>query len=356
MSNKLTLIYDCPLEGCDKIWLYNELKMRTTSIDVICPRKKLSKLRIGNTFDKAFFIIYLIEEYIRVLFSIRRTDIFIIWDSFLAVIVNFFCCTFAPNRIIVSFNWLTPNRNSRIKSLIRKALNNKRFVAIVNSEESIEKYKEIYGLQHTDNLLCLPDTFDTQEEFDINNDKPINSDYFFTGGINNRDYELVFQVAKEIPNYKFIVVALKEHWEYKEKNIPNNVEVLFNISHEQYYSLMRNAKAVLLPLKDNRVAGLINICKSIQFGVICVTTKTPATKIYYDSESNDYLIDIGSDSQLISIIKRISSYPPEIYHKEIVKMQRHIINTVSPATIIDRLIDYCKSHYPKDFISIFVKE
>jgi len=127
--------------------------------------------------------------------------------------------------------------------------------------------------------------------------------------------------------------------------MPKNVKVYFNTSHDEYYELMKKSRAVLLPLKDQRAAGLINICKSLQYGVICVTTRTPATESYYAEESEKYLIEIGDEDQLERVIYSIVSYNESNYKKEVWKMQEYLKKNVSPSAIVEEMLRFAEKYY-----------
>lgn len=343
MRSRITLILDCPLENCDKTWLFDELKIRTDNIGVICPKKRLSKYLMKGMLGKLKYSVYFFLELIKSVLKIRKTDVFIIWSLPMGLILNKICMLISPKKKIISFNWLTPNKKSKIRNLIQVAMNNKNLMAIANSTQSIQLYKLYYGDSCSDKFCLLPDAFDSSEPFSLN-DFSHKSDYFFTGGMNNRDFSLILQVAERIPDYRFVIVALKEQWSFGN-DMPKNVKVYFNTSHDEYYELMKKSRAVLLPLKDQRAAGLINICKSLQYGVICVTTRTPATESYYAEESEKYLIEIGDEDQLERVIYSIVSYNESNYKKEVWKMQEYLKKNVSPSAIVEEMLRFAEKYY-----------
>ena len=108
---------------------------------------------------------------------------------------------------------------------------------------------------------------------------------------------------------------------------------------------MKGAKAVLLPLLDDRVAGLINILKSIQFGVLCVVSRTPSTEVYFDEEIKKYLIDIGNEMQLKNTIEQIQSLSSVQYKYEISRLQNYIKENFSPKKTIKNLFNFAKNYF-----------
>lgn len=111
----------------------------------------------------------------------------------------------------------------------------------------------------------------------------------FTGGMNNRDWKLIKDLANKMPKVKFICAAIKNDFESMVSEIPDNMEVKYQILSDEYYRLMARAKVILLPLKYNTVSGLINIIKAAEYGAICLCTDYEFTNKYYCNK--DFLMD-----------------------------------------------------------------
>lgn len=339
-KRKIILLYDCPIWNCDKIWLYDELKTHCDDIVVLDTKAKLSELFVSGKAGRIRACGMMVKQVLKCLKGARKEGVtYIVWKRNSAILLNMLFTALRIPAEIVSFNWLTPNENSRLKYLIGKCLNNKQFWMIVNSEENIARYKSIYGLSQTDRIVFLPDVYDTKTEFADCNEEALQSDYFFTGGMSNRDFRLILETAPRFPDYQFVIVALKEQWKFDDGDIPANVITHFNTTQETYYSLMKGARAVILPLLDERVAGLINICKAFQFGIICLISKTPASSLYY-KDGGQYLFKIGCKEELIQRISHVISFDRTQYLSQVRIQQEYIKNTFSPDKIVKKLFYY----------------
>jgi glycosyltransferase involved in cell wall biosynthesis len=180
----------------------------------------------------------------------------------------------------------------------------------------------------------FPDVYDNTDSFVKPRTK--SNRYFFTGGMTNRDWNLVLEIAKSLPNERFVCCALPEDFGKQKREIPNNVEFYFNLPSSEYYKLMGDSYCVLLPLKNNAVAGLINIIKALQLGVPCCVSETTATKQYFHSKNRDYLLPKHLKAWVVQI-KHITEIPDSEYIQTVQEMQGFIQKNFSPESGIKRL-------------------
>ena len=80
--------------------------------------------------------------------------------------------------------------------------------------------------------------------------KKLEGNYFFSGGYTNRDYPLLFDVAKLFPRETFIVAASKLN-SINFGNLPSNVRLYIDILPDDFNSLILNSKCVIIPLMDD---------------------------------------------------------------------------------------------------------
>lgn len=340
VEGKIVLLYDCPIWDCDKIWLYDELKKSCKDMVVLDTKVRLSELYVAGTAGRVRVYLMMFKQILQCLkYKNEKNVTYIVWKRNSAILLNMVFTLLKIRAGIVSFNWLTPDEHSRHKHLIKKCLLNSSFLMIVNLKENIGLYKKIYKLSHTEHILYLPDVYDTKTGFAVCNEEALQSDYFFTGGMSNRDFRIILETALRFPDYRFVIVALKEQWEFAAWDIPANVITYFNTKQDTYYNLMKGARAVILPLLDQRVAGLINICKAFQYGILCLSTRTSATSLYYKSGDSD-LFEIGDKEQLARIISRVAGYDKETYLSEVSTRQEYIKKTFSPDKVIEKLLFY----------------
>lgn len=266
-------------------------------------------------------------------------DIIITWSHLSGLYVNALLKLTCRKRHIIAFNWLTPLKDGKYKRLQKSLAKNADADIILNSPESREKWENHLGVSFAAKVSVIPDVYDSNEFFE----KPEVHErkYCFTGGMNNRNWKIVVELADFFMNVEFICVALKDDFERQVETIPSNMHVFFDIPAEQYYELMRGAYLVLLPLRDNRVSGLINIIKSAQYGVPCMSSSTPATKQYYCDETEKLLVqnDFENWKEQVSVWL---SYSEKEYCEKTEKFCSYIEHEFSPcnaAKKIKKLMD-----------------
>ena len=336
-------------QTCEQNWLHEEVKKYYSLTQVMFAPVYLPSLTISGTLinkiKRLYYTLLTVKECIK---KSSITDTYILWYRGHVAFFNIYCRFLRKNTNLISFIWPVPPKKRWFSSFVQwYILSNPRHIAVINDKRAFKLYQKAFSLSHTDNFYYFPDLYDTKLPFEKNNRAPHTSNYFFTGGMNNRDFGIVLQLARQNPQHRFVLVTLKEKWQFESNEIPANVQVFFNTSLSQYYGLMSKAKAVLLPLLDTRVAGLINIARSIQAGVICVCSRTPATEIYYDQQSQKYLVNIGNLQDLQTAVDCISSYTPAQYQAEITCMQNFLQTNFDPKLHMKKLLDFAENYFAK---------
>lgn len=338
MERKLYILLDCSLSSNDKKWITG-LKVQGFETIVIGVEHKLSQLVRNGVIGKAKNYWLQIKQVFRVLYNTGQNDIIIVWYSVTGQILNLISGWFG-GRDLILMNFLTPeNRSGFVGWMFRKTINNKRNTILVNSKESIDQYRDVFKLKNEQSaVFChFPDVFDDTGSFleprwcreDVER-------YFFIGGMSNRDWKLVEYLAKEVPQVKFLCVALRSDFESCVKEPPSNMEVIFNLPSDEYYKMMHNAFAVLIPLRSDSVAGLITILKSIQLGVPCLVSATKATEQYYPPNASYCLIERDL-MQWRKITKRLLNMDEKDYIDLTESLQKHIQKEYSPKSALLRL-------------------
>ncbi len=342
--NKIIIIYDCPWENCDKKWLYNGLEgIYGNKVIKICPRKNLFQLSSQGFLGK-------LERYWinmnLILKSVTQAksnnDIIISWNPWVGMFTKFFW----RKKNVIALNWLVPNRNL-FKKIKKYCFESSNFYASVNDNSSIELWKNALDLKDTNHIFYLPDVPETEQEYEIIEKK---QKYCFTGGLNNRDWNSVINLAKRNPNIQFVCVAERKDFEKNIehlnslKNLPNNIDVYFNISLEEYDSLLKNSYVLVLPLRSNRVSGLINVIKAIQYGVITITSNVNGINQYFPKEYKKFLSPIGDCDKLNENLNEIFQYDEEIYKACIIAMRKHLSDNFSQKKAVSCICDILKKY------------
>ena len=332
-AESVTIVYDCPLEQCDKLWVREELCKQGFAVKTVAPKQRLSQVEQRGKAGKLLFYWLTFCQCLKALKCSRPGETVLCWSQWSGLM--FQKLPGASRRKIISYNWLTPSSGRRTKGLYASALSNPRFYAVINSEDTREKLKQAYGAGKDRRILFIPDVYDDKEIFK----KPVYSGtdrYCFTGGRANRDWPLFLELAKRCPDKQFVGVAVRSDWE-ESLVIPHNVKMYFDLPPEEYYRFMEQSFVTLFPLKEQKVSGLINIVRSAQSGKMVLTTALPATTMYYPEELKEKLPRAGAVEDWIRELQHIYGEPETEYVKQVESMQEHIKREFSPQMAGERL-------------------
>lgn len=338
MKKNFILLYDCPIDKCDKIWLYNGLK-KIANVKIIKTGIRISYFKLSRLFPKLkigkiFLRFFVLIQSLKAIIYSNEEDIIVTWSNFQGVFLSSLCMKFKINRKIVSFNWIDIPDKSKYKKT-KKILENEKVIPIINAKYLEKEFIKKFKLKKW-NGFFLPDVFDDKKKF-IKAEYEKKERYCFAGGVNNRDWETLINVLKELPKIKCVIVAGKNA--INNNQLPNNIKYLEEIPAKEYYNLMEGAFLTICPLKENKVSGLINIIKSIQNGIPCITTDWDVTSIYYPKRlKQSKLLYKKNDKESL---KRSIEYCWNLNKNEYIKiseeMQNYLQNNFNPQMIIETL-------------------
>ncbi len=287
---KIIILFDCPCEENDKKWLYDELQKiyGTSGTDVIPLYTKNALAVLKNSGKRVSYLIQGLKLSAEAIQKSRGGGSLVCWGVTTGFITNFLSRILGNSREILAMNWLTPINPPFLAIWLRRMMvNNRRCRIIVNSVESKDKWLKVLRVKDRGNIYFIPDTYDSQIEFQ----RPYRREnvYCFTGGENNRDWKFLMKIAEQMPEMEFICAAYEADFRQQVNHVPENVRVYYSLPVQEYYALMKGASVILLPLRDNRVSGLINITHAAQYGQVCISTRTKATELYYREDLRRFL-------------------------------------------------------------------
>ncbi len=333
---KVTIIYDCPLKQCDKLWVKKELEGHGYTVKTVAPCIRISHLEQRGKMGKILARIWTLWQCVKALCISKPGEAVFCWSQWSGLLFN--ALPGSKTRLILSYNWLTPMSGNATKSLYVNALRNKHLAAVVNSEETKEKLQEAYGVCDEGRMVCIPDVYDDSCEF-LPPAYKTEGRYCFTGGRANRDWKTFLKIAERCPEIQFQGVAAESDWNHNLE-IPANVQIHFDTSPEEYYRLMKESYLTLYPLEKEVVSGLINIVKSAQLGKPVLITDMPVTRMYYPDSLQGYLPGFGDADGFAEKIREVFGYSEERYEDEVLKLQQYIQERFSPKTAGEK-IDAC---------------
>lgn len=331
-QNPVTVIFDCPVKQCDKLWVREELNRQGFRVKTVAPCLKLSQIEQRGKAGRLLFYLLTFWQCMKALFRSRKGETVVCWSQWSGLFFNRLAG--AGRRNIISFNWLTPSSGKRTRFLYVSALNNPAFTAIINSGDTRERLRQAYGAGERERIVYIPDVYDDGEPFWFPIYRKENR-YCFMGGRANRDWELLWKLAESCPDISFVAVAAKADWQ-ERKELPN-IDLKFDLPAKEYYRLLQESYLPVFLLKDEKVSGLINIVKSVQFGKPVLATDLPAVSMYYPKTCRTSLVPAGELEYLKERLYGIYGYTKQEYEEHVRLMEEHIKNKFSPQMAGKRL-------------------
>jgi glycosyltransferase involved in cell wall biosynthesis len=123
--------------------------------------------------------------------------------------------------------------------------------------------------------------------------------YMLGGGREHRDWDTLREAAKGLD----IPVKLGAP---NPPDVTEPLEILPTLSHEDYVDVMKNARALIVPLIDStRGAGVHAVMQAYAHGVPVIITRNPTTEEYVGGGAGE-LVDAGDVAQLHAAMKRLA--------------------------------------------------
>lgn len=339
MKKRVILVYDCPLDKCDKLWVYHGLLEHGYEVKVVDWPFAIGHLDQRGKIGVLLALLVIMVQSFWVALTSRPDDIIFCWLQKSGIYCNKFA---GGKRKIISYNWLTPRPKKSTRKLYASALENSNVRIVINAIENREKNLTAYGARDVNNITYIPDVYEENavfqepryEKSDFAGDieqivKSFDGKYCFMGGRANRDWQLFLQAAQKCPDILFVGVAAASDWD-KSVVLPDNVMMRFDTTADEYYRLMSNAYLAVYPLKQERVSGLINILKGALEGIPVLITELPVTAMYYDEQDKDMLFPMGDCDAMCNRIRQVYAWKEEQYISKVTHMQEFIRQHFSP--------------------------
>lgn len=229
-------------------------------------------------------------------------EIIICWNFTTSIPVGLINRILFRKRKIIALNIIAPAYSKKIEKIKNKifycALNQKELLITVNSAELIKSYSERFELSY-DKFFVLSDPIDS-------NYKSLNfkvkKSYVFCGGEARRDWMSMIESASLTPEISYIFVARKKHFNFKNV-LPENIKLLLDISAEEYYKLFEQSTIVVLPLMDDKPAGLINLLRAGMMSIPVVSSDTPSVRNYIRQNESGMLVSKNDPKDFANILR-----------------------------------------------------
>ena len=225
---------------------------------------------------------------VRAIRASRKGDTIVCWYDVQAVLCWWMCHLSGKRRNIVCLNILLKQKktlkNRMASFLFRRALVADNFMASVTSVAYGEWLNGKLGIEVKYTLLH--DVYHDYYEMPELEESP--HDIVFCGGCYGRDWPLMLDVVKAVPEVKFYMVMTREmkqrHFGHMREDFPANVKVLTDIPYQLFMRCLCQSKIVCMPLDCEAPQGLIVMFEAAANGKLILTSDTPTTEEYFGEE------------------------------------------------------------------------
>ena len=285
----------------ESFWLQEELINKGLNVQIV----GIPNFNKRNRYIKWRKIILLIQYFI---LSIKGT-ILARENNCVIISWSFFCGTIAAlfsskrDNKVIGLNMIVFEKsfihNFTRKLFFENLFSTKKIITTVNSNYLLKEYQSDFKIPRN-HIQILNDPWSPDYEKKLPNISSGN--YVFSGGEAARDWDLVLRIAEKLPEISFMIIARKNLW-HTELPTPQNVEIRFDASLQEFYSEIKKSRFVILPIKGEVTAGLSVLIRSALLGKLVISTKTPSTQYYYPEICQDLLVNQNSIKKYIELIK-----------------------------------------------------
>ena len=329
-------------DGSVEPWLSDEL-FNITGNHHIIGSEKSTKINIRNKSRiQRIFILHF--DYIKIAIKglklVKRDDTIICLLDIIGIYV-IILSLFSFKRIkILLINIMVNDDNSFISSLkikiYRKILSKKNVYSSVNTSGLREHFNETLRF-NIKRMFLLKDSY-TKYNY-LQKNVTANEGYIFVGGSNARDWKMVYNVAKKIPEQKFVVVSPKLQENLKGLK---NVELFINVDIDIFINLLSKSSICWLPLTTQSAAGIIVLLQSALLKKPILSTSSFVMCDYIDDGINGLLHDQGNVDMAIQQINILNN-SNHLYDEFSRKMFLKVLNENKPSTYLFELYEIYKT-------------
>lgn len=203
--------------------------------------------------------------------------------------------TVYPHLYIHNFYLHGLSKNKYVKMLLRFVLNNEYLTLICQSPNEIGYYRE---LSKKVNLFFVPYSSDFMpESMPLFKDEiKVLGDYIFSGGYTNRDYQLIYKLARRHPEQHFVIVASRLNTNIA--NPPANVALYQELSRELFENLLSHSVAVIIALLHDVGSSGQMLCISAMRNKKPIIYADVSAISYYFSSGCGYPYQLGNIDSL----------------------------------------------------------
>ena len=190
-----------------------------------------------------------------------------------------------------------------IQKILRFLLNDKKLLLIVQSKYEEEYYSQ---LMDRDRIIYFPFC---QHEVSISEDCGKGEEYIFAGGYTNRDYECMFEAARNI-NHNFTIICSRLNQITGLNRKPDNIRLLRDTKPADFHGYLKNSKIVVIPLKEKAgSSGQMVSLAAMLFKKPVIYTNIDSVSQYFEDGVSGISYEINNAEDLVSKMSYLLAKP-----------------------------------------------
>ena len=190
------------------------------------------------------------------------------------------------------------------KFFVRKMYKTVDYISVITNGE-VNLYHEYFGIDKT---KILVDLWGVAPPIETALANKYNEPYICALGGEARDYHTVCETARSMPNKKFVVIARPHN--FKNIEIPDNLDVFFNIPHEQAWSYVYHSKILLIPLTSRDTpCGIVTLVGAMHLAKPIIVTDAMGVADYIDHNKSGMLVRPKDTVGVCNTIERLENQP-----------------------------------------------
>ena len=139
--------------------------------------------------------------------------------------------------------------------------------------------------------------------------KAVEGAYFAALGGEARDYAVLCEAARKLPDIKFVVVARPHNFD--GLNPPENLEVRFNLPFDDAWGIVQHAQAAIVPLRSRDTpCGIVSIVGGMHLGKAQIVTDAAGAGEYIAHEETGLLVPAQDAEALANSVRRLAADQP----------------------------------------------
>lgn len=265
----------------------------------------------------------------------RKGDIIVSLYDFQGILCLLIGYLTFRRRHILGINLLLkdkPTAKNRLASaLYRHAVRSPWFHTTVTSKAYQDWFNQKLGLS-LDYPLLRDVYYDSYEPSENIADESNGS--VFCGGRNSRDWKLMVNLAKAMPDVPFCFIMPDDKYFEFEKEMPRNVTAMHEVPMKVFTDRMGKASVICMPVTTDAPAGLITMFQAAGYKKPIISTHTVTTCEYLTPERG-YLLPDNRTETWEKTIRAILDNPDEAKTKAL-NFHKFVTEQCNEAAYVER--------------------